>query len=48
MFKTCFPMLQTQKAFVIHIEKKAFSTPNLHKENLFLKGLIVIIEIFKF
>jgi len=35
MFKTYFTMLQTQNVFVIHIEKKIFSTFKC-KENFFL------------
>ncbi len=49
MFETCFPMLQTQNACVIHIEKWVFNTLDLRKEKLIFEGLnIVIIEIFKF
>ncbi len=50
MFKTCFTMLQTQNAFVIHIEKQVLtSVLNLWKEKLTLEGLnVVIIEILKF
>jgi len=49
MFKACFTMLQTQNAFIIHIEKKVFSTLDLSRENLIFEGFnIVIIEMFKF
>ncbi len=42
-------MLQTQNAFIIHIEKKVFSTLDLSRENLIFEGFnIVIIEMFKF
>jgi hypothetical protein len=40
MFKTCFTMLQTQNAFVIHIEKQVLtSVLNLCREKLTLRGL---------
>jgi hypothetical protein len=40
MLKACFSMLQTQNAFVIHIEKYVFSASNLPlKKPLLLKGL---------
>jgi hypothetical protein len=42
-------MLQTENAFVIHIENKVLNTSDLHKEKLTFEGFnIVIIEIFKF
>ncbi len=49
MFKACFTMLQTQNAFVIHIENKVLNTSNLCREKLTFEGLnIIILEIFKF
>ncbi len=50
MFKTCFTVLQTKNAFVIHIEKQVLiSVLNLCKEKLTFEGFnIVIIEIFEF
>jgi hypothetical protein len=49
MFEACFTMLQTQNAFVIHIEKYVFSASNLCKDKLIFGRLNdVIIEIFKF